>query len=64
MLEPLEDEVLLTVHYPSERLEQLALYLLGFPYELKIVEPEELRDALVKVAERATQLARPSTRFT
>jgi len=59
MLEPLEDGVLLTVHYPSERLGQLALYLLGFPYEVEVVEPEELRDTLLKVAERAKQLARP-----
>ena len=57
MLEPLDQHVLMTTHYPHETLEQLALYLLGFPLELDVLEPAELKNALAEVATRALKLA-------
>lgn len=57
MLEPVAGGVLMTMHYPSETLERLALYLLEFPVELDVLEPNELQDALVRVAGRAMKLA-------
>lgn len=56
MLEPLEDGVLLTAHRPSEGLQDLALFLLGFPCGLEVLEPPELRNAFRAVAERAVRL--------
>lgn len=56
-LKPVEQHVLMTTHYPRETLERLALYLLEFPFEVEVLEPVGLRDALVKVAERALKLA-------
>ena len=57
MLEPQGDGTLLTVHYPSERLEGLALFLLEFPFDLEVLEPLGLRRAFLVVAERAVRLA-------
>lgn len=57
VLEPDERSVLMTSHYQSEALEHLALHLLGFPFEVEVIEPRELRDALLAVAERATGVA-------
>lgn len=57
MLEPLEDGVLLTVHYPAAKVGELALHLLGFPFEVEVLEPAMVREALVAVAERAMALA-------
>lgn len=57
MLEPVGGSVLMTTHYPRETLERLTLYLLEFPVELDVLEPNELRDALVRVAGRAMKLA-------
>lgn len=57
MLEPLDQGVLMSTHYPHETLEQLALYLLGFRLELEVLEPAELKNALVRVATRALKLA-------
>lgn len=56
-LEPLEDGVLLTAHRPAEGLEHLALFLIGFPCGLEVLEPPELRSAFRAVAERAAGLA-------
>jgi predicted DNA-binding transcriptional regulator YafY len=57
VLEPDERGVLMTSHYPSEALEQLALHLLGFPFEVEVIEPRALQDALLAVAGHATRLA-------
>ena len=57
MLVPKEHGVLITVHHPLDALEQLALYLLGFSFEVEVLEPPELRAAFVAVAERALGLA-------
>lgn len=57
MLEPVDQGVLMTTHYPHETLERLALILLGFPFDTRVLEPTELRDALVRVAARAMKLA-------
>ena len=57
MLEPTNKSVLMTTHYPRETLERLALHLLEFPFELDVLEPAELRHALVSVAGRALKLA-------
>ncbi len=58
MLEPVDGGVLMITHYPGETLERLALYLLEFPFELEVLEPAGLQDALVKVARRALKLAK------
>lgn len=57
MLEPVDQGVLMTTHYPFETLERLALTLLGFPFEAQALEPTELQDALVRVAAKAVKLA-------
>ena len=57
MLEPVDQGVLMTTHYPHGTLERLALYLLEFPFEAEVLEPMALRDALVRVAGRALRLA-------
>lgn len=57
MLEPVNQHVLMTTHYPCETLESLALNLLGFSFQVEVIEPVELRDALGRVAARAISLA-------
>lgn len=57
MLEPVDQGVLMTTHYLYEVLERLALILLGFPFEVEVLEPTELRDALIRVATKAMKLA-------
>lgn len=47
----------MTTHYPQRTLERLALYLLEFPFEVEVLEPVGLRDALVRIARRALKLA-------
>ncbi len=57
MLEPVDQGVLMTTHYPRETLERLALHLLEFPFEVEVLEPIGLRDALGRVATKALKLA-------
>lgn len=57
LLEPDEDGVLLRFHVPPERLGEIALYLLGFPHEVRVLGPRALREALGGVSQRAAALA-------
>lgn len=57
MLEPLDQGVLMSTHYPRETLERLALQLLEFPFGVEVLEPIGLQDALGTIASRALRLA-------
>ncbi len=56
LLEPEAAGVLLRVHVPPKKLSQIALYLLGFPFGVRVVGPEALRAALGEVSRRASAL--------
>ena len=59
MLEPEEEGVLLRAHVLPEKLGEVALYLLGFPFEVNVLKPDLLRDALLRLSQRAATLAAP-----
>lgn len=56
-LEPEEDSVLLRVHVLPGQLREIALYLLGFPFEVRVLRPQPLREALLRLSQRAAALA-------
>ncbi len=58
LLEPEDAGVVMRVHVPPERLERIVLYLLGFPFEVRVIGPEALRQALRTVSSRAALLAK------
>lgn len=60
LLEPEDAGVVMRVHVPPERLEQIALYLLGFPFEMRVIGPEALRQSLRDVSNRAMGLSEGS----
>lgn len=60
LLEPEEAGVLLRVQVTPEKLREIALYLLGFPFEVRVVGPEALRVALREVSQRALALSEGS----
>ena len=55
-LEPEEDGVLLRVHVSPERLGEIALYLLSFPFQVRTLGPQPLREALLRLSQRAAAL--------
>jgi hypothetical protein len=56
-LELEEDGVLLRAHVLPERLGEIALYLLGFPFEVRVLGPQLLYEALLRLSQRAATLA-------
>lgn len=58
MLEPQQDGVILTVMAHPEWFGRMALYLLEFPFPVKVIEPDGLKEGLGALAERARKLAR------
>jgi predicted DNA-binding transcriptional regulator YafY len=60
-LEPEEDGVLLRAHVSPERLGEIALYLLRFPFEVRVLGPQLLREALLRLSQRAASLAAESS---
>lgn len=56
-LDPEEDGVLLRVHVSPERLSEIALYLLGFPFGVRVLRPQLLHEALLRLSQRAAALA-------
>ena len=58
MLEPYDDGILLTRITPPKWLWRVALYLLEFPFPVKVLEPPELQTALVALSRRTETLSR------
>ncbi len=58
MLEPHDDGVLLTRITPPEWLWRVALYLIEFPFPVRVLEPPELRTALASLGRRTETLSR------
>jgi predicted DNA-binding transcriptional regulator YafY len=58
MLEPQEDGVMLSIMAHPEWFWRVALYLLEFPFPIKVIEPEGLKENLETLAKRAKNLAR------
>jgi predicted DNA-binding transcriptional regulator YafY len=57
MLEPQQDGVMLTVMAHPDWFWRVALYLLEFPFAVKVLEPDGLKSALETLAKRARKLA-------
>ena len=60
-LESEEEGVLLRAHVLPERLGEIALYLLSFPFEVMVLGPQPLREALLRLSQRAAALAAEDT---
>ena len=60
-LESEEEGVLLRAHVLPERLGEIALYLLSFPFEVRVLGPQPLREALLRLSQRAAVLAAEDT---
>ena len=60
-LESEEEGVLLRAHVLPERLGEIALYLLSFPFEVRVLGPQPLREALLRLSQRAAALAAEDT---
>ena len=60
LLEPEDVGMTLRFHVPPKKLLEVALYLLGFPYEVRVIGPEALREALGAVSQRALVLSEGS----
>lgn len=58
MLEPHENGVMLSVMAHPDWFERVALYMLEFPFPIKVIEPDELKEGLETLAKRAEKLAR------
>jgi predicted DNA-binding transcriptional regulator YafY len=58
MLGPDRDGVMLTIMAHPEWFWRVALYLLEFPFAVKVIEPTALQEALEALAKRAKKLAR------
>jgi predicted DNA-binding transcriptional regulator YafY len=56
-LEPQQDGVILTVIAHPEWFWRVALYLVEFPFPVKVMEPDGLKERLESLAQRAKQLA-------
>lgn len=56
-LEPEDAGVLLRVHVLPERLGEIGLYLLSFPFDVRVLGPQPLREALLRLSQRAAALA-------
>lgn len=52
MLEPLDDDVLLTVRAHEDELERIVIHLLRFPFPVRLLGPDGLREAGRRLAER------------
>lgn len=59
-LESDEDGVLLRVHVLPERLSEIALYLLSFPFAVRVLGPQLLLETLLRLSQRAAALATES----
>jgi predicted DNA-binding transcriptional regulator YafY len=57
MLEPHENGVMLTIMAHPEWFWRVALYLLEFPFPVKVIEPAGLKEGLEALAKRASTLA-------
>jgi predicted DNA-binding transcriptional regulator YafY len=57
LLEPSKDGVMLTVQARSEWFWRVALYLVEFPFPVKVIEPDGLKEVLETLAKRAKKLA-------
>lgn len=60
LLEPEDVGVTLRFHVPPAKLREIALYLLGFPFDVRVIGPEALREALGVVSQRALALSEGS----
>jgi hypothetical protein len=57
MLEPHEDGVTLTMMAHPDWFWRVALYLVEFPFPVKVIEPAGLKEGLETLAKRAKKLA-------